>query len=1404
MANQRHIDKATATVKGMYQDVSKNNQPENTYSFALNAVKTSEEGEDGFLVNEKGNSVEYTLDSGFKLIGHYTLPDNEVILFSVNTSTGISEIGLQNKLNNYSTIIKSDCLGFTLENQVQATLNYVNKCERVITFRAPKLYQVNIDSLTKYLLPGYGIVDANATAAGWDCDQMKLFSPFDYACVDDVEVLNTGGILKMGAYEFTATYLDESLNEAGWMGFSMPAPVVDDSLTAGFNQIDGGTHNIGPETSKSIRISFSNIDQSYEYLRLAVVATIDGIRTSYRVAEIPIAGTTLEYTLTQTETLPIIDLESLTVSKAIYDTAQTVSQKDNRILIGNLTEKNVDLSKFQQAANDIQTRWVAKEVIPEDVGGSHVKSPDYYQDNRSYMTDEVYMIGIEYLFKDGYRTPIMHIPGREKDKDYLGTGLIPAGEYNLWHNRPVATSGWDSSVYTLGTAALPYEEAKHIIPSGMLERWQIANTAVRDTTAITGYHASGELAYWESELAYPNDTDSDGNRIYPTGNIRHLKMPDFTLISTIDWDAVNTQTKTYPLGLDFYNIQIPAEYADEVVGYKIHRVKRTSTTSSVIDKGMFTRMLASNASALASGDIDEPIVFQPFPYQSTRSTGLFADNATYFNAFHGAKVKFDQTGITPSFIKMDQVIKNRAFTSGDLINYSASSTPDFRSYMRVSGIDSSPSVPSFTNRKLLRSAFVDPDTNLSNVFSKLVNNLEQQELYLLEFEDPVPNPGTNLDGLVSTDTVEFHYGGLKQYLPSQYGNLYDVVYIPCDDCYIDSATSSIVMYGGDTFISPIYFRRSARMVNGGGYFYPVNHTTAATYRERHIIKFYTESTINTALRHEGLESAEVYYPKSYEGDFDSFANLEATLGSTDDDLLPNYYAYNTDYSKEPDNQVAFPVQLNYDWKGTCTNKYTRRVAYSERQNEESTIASVKQFLVNNYRDLDGIKGDIVNIFSDKDKLYIQSKGGLWLLPTNEQVIQTDQAAVYVGNSGFMSLDPVSLSSLVDGYTGSKAQWATTLTEFGTFIVSNDKLFMLGEGLQEVSVIGLKEFFIKNKLTYPQNLLEFLEDNGLTPDYEFPNYDNPANPNGVGYIGVWDRDNERYILTKRDFKILIEKSDFWGIYNSAISYTVGSIVYDLDLHKFKRLDPDGWELIEFTDSNYFQNLSYTLSFDAREKSWISFHSYLPNYMYNTYDRWFTYIHSSNTVYRQDVDNFQEYYGVIYPHIIELVIPSHQFVSSVSKSLAYISQAKQYNDTYEEWVDNRLKTFDKVWLYNDHQSSGYLDVDVINSSSDPFQSINYSPTTIQAFKADKTWQLSAKRNIFNNTLNIPISTKRWSDIGIEYFIDKIPNADAHDATIDQFELAKLRDKYLAIRLKLDSPDNNQIATQFVVSKSKMAIR
>ena len=673
------------------------------------------------------------------------------------------------------------------------------------------------------------------------------------------------------------------------------------------------------------------------------------------------------------------------------------------------------------------------------------------------------------------------------------------------------------------------------------------------------------------------------------------------------------------------------------------------------------------------------------------------------------------------------------------------------------------------------------------------------------------------------DRVYFQYVGLEKYLPSQYGQLNSAYYIPVSTTY--RTGNETEEFGGDIFISRLYFKKHAIIEDDA----PVNHDNGSSdYLESHLISFFVESTINCGLRHEGVEETEVYYPKSYIDDLEAFLDFERTINGTwESDLIPNYYAYNMDYSAENDVKIYIPLPSTYDYCSLCSNDYHTRIAYSEQKSLESTADEFTSFLVNNYRDLPQNKGDITKLFVHDHNLFAHLENTLFQVPTNPKQLTTTDDNVFVGVNDFMAIDPVEVKSVNEGYLGTTNQWAHLTTEFGTFFVSEDAVYILGDGLQEISSPSLRKFFRDNRLRFPDAFRELMLDFSASSTLEFDKADSPASYRGVGWIACYDRELHRIILHKRDFDILFGVGSvdtpvgFWGTKNSAITYLDGSIVLNSDTGWFEQYNEEDDEFLELelSNSELFQNKSLTLSYDVKNKYWVSFHSYLPQYIFNTYNKWYstkvdisyrptnfiTIQVFTSTAWLHNSGNYLEYYGTKQPHIIELVTKETP-TASVTKSLEYVGLTREFNNTYNQWRDIPNVTFTRTWLYNDSQSTGILNNIITNGNTDPFISILYTTDSVYLYKADKTWRFNNFRDFVSPTATVPFVSSSWEDLQSGYFIDKVPNTIAYDTTQSQYQIKKFRDKFLVMRLYFDPEANTnyKLLTQFASANQKESIR
>ena len=683
--------------KGMHTDTSAAAQPDDSYRWALNAINASATGDLGFLVNEEGNYECGEVGKDWAVIGHVYISDDEAVIFLApvegTTSSSIygwGRLAYVKKDCTIKNLITANCLNFKITHQIQAIYRVRNGCERNIywTDNLNDIRHINLDSLTDYLTEGKErfiaqnptnymdiVVDPADNVSIWDCERMKLWPDFDYACIEFVE-LNDGGGLAAGTYQFAVQYLDQDFNPTNWTDLTQPIPVYESPINATAMGIKGaspgsvnqdgssatGFSVAGNQTNKSITLKFSNLDVSFSFLRVAVWPSTgglgDNIEGGRMVAEIPITATEEFFTFGEynPEVTEFLSRDEITIDRKVFNKAKTIEQIDGRLLLANLEEIEVDHAAFQRRANDMRITYTTRTLDADDAQGESVQSGKYYFDYRSYMRDEIYAFGIVWYFKDGTHTPVYHIPGRAQNTDSAGAALISSGDYNRpgqagytmgQHNRPAATSGWDTSVIVANAQTdstdnmnTHHYENDNIYRNGDILRWEVYNTAIRTSAALISgeYITKGEMGYYECrDYKYPDTKDCQGVPIYPhtgTGTeadpyvmaqVRHHRMPDTTLEPHFygnpqigrmrtstgcrpsdgrAWTGnthgdnpfvANQEARISTIGIEVSNIQPPADLADRIQGYKIVKAVQNITDKTVLDKGIvYNTIIAAN------------------------------------------------------------------------------------------------------------------------------------------------------------------------------------------------------------------------------------------------------------------------------------------------------------------------------------------------------------------------------------------------------------------------------------------------------------------------------------------------------------------------------------------------------------------------------------------------------------------------------------------------------------------------------------------------------------------------------------------------------------------------------------------------------------------------------------------
>ena len=245
---------------GLSTDTEKINQPENTYSFALNMVHDSAEGSQGALVNENANRLCVELDGD--LVG--------VISINGQTLVAFTEPGRIYKVDTASCtaqlLVYLPCLNFSAAYPITGEHRVVRGCEDVIYWR-DSLNQdrtLNLDSVVKW---PERYEDCTAFSLNPDVQHPETLAT----------ILSAGGKLAYGAYSFVIELLDSGQNV---VLRSMPTNPV--YIGPGVNIASNSAEAGGlPESPNAIQLSISKLDTRFSYYRIAVLRTIssDGIAT---------------------------------------------------------------------------------------------------------------------------------------------------------------------------------------------------------------------------------------------------------------------------------------------------------------------------------------------------------------------------------------------------------------------------------------------------------------------------------------------------------------------------------------------------------------------------------------------------------------------------------------------------------------------------------------------------------------------------------------------------------------------------------------------------------------------------------------------------------------------------------------------------------------------------------------------------------------------------------------------------------------------------------------------------------------------------------------------------------------------------------------------------------------------
>lgn len=358
---------------------------------------------------------------------------------------------------------------------------------------------------------------------------------------------------------------------------------------------------------------------------------------------------------------------------------------------------------------------------------------------------------------------------------------------------------------------------------------------------------------------------------------------------------------------------------------------------------------------------------------------------------------------------------------------------------------------------------------------------------------------------------------------------------------------------------------------------------------------------------------------------------------------------------------------------SCYRYYPYRVIYSLPSNYEDKKDYWRIYLVNNYYDFDS-KVTAFKSINRNGAIILQEKASPVMFNAVDNLETTSGTKITIGDGGLFSqpLQTLSNADIEFQHGSCQDRLSVINTPAGVYWMSalQGKIFTVAEGMQPISDLGMKWWFNKY-------LHYFLLD-------QFPNYALVGNPVvGIGCQATFDNENQIIYFSKNDYTVKPQ-------YLANIELRGDKEFYYKGIH------------IQLGDPKYFNDASWTISFDPKIKAWLSFHDWHPELGISNIKGFLTTKTQNGvgTIWKHfnNPAKFCNYYGVDYPFEIDYVSSTGQNVTT-TRSVEYLLECYIYDndgiDRYEVLDHN----FNRAVVYNNEQVSGLLDLNISPKNNAP---------------------------------------------------------------------------------------------------------
>jgi hypothetical protein len=401
---------------GLNTDTSLVNQPQGTTRFVFTGVNETNEGNLDKISVEESNEICYVLPVGYIPLGKVYIGEENKLLFAANTS-GDSLILILDRENTVISTIddsaQTEKLGFSISQQIDATFRLRRGCERTVYWIDPKPRSVVLDKLEDF---------KNPLTGEWDISKFSLIKTYKkIPKVNNIEVIDGGGQLAPGSYNFSIRYLDEDFNPTEFVTSTETISIYNSALSSSYKEIRGATkkqevYTNYENSNKSIKLTLDpeSLDTTFPFYQIAITEANTGIgiiSDTKFTSEISTSQPIFYYTGTNFQSSG--SQEEVTLFNNIIEKAQSIEQIENTLILGNTEGKQINYCKLQKYASLISADLVTKEIFISVKDEGNSKDPAAHFHGIGYMPGEIYGFGINFILEgDNQVTPTFHIPGK--------------------------------------------------------------------------------------------------------------------------------------------------------------------------------------------------------------------------------------------------------------------------------------------------------------------------------------------------------------------------------------------------------------------------------------------------------------------------------------------------------------------------------------------------------------------------------------------------------------------------------------------------------------------------------------------------------------------------------------------------------------------------------------------------------------------------------------------------------------------------------------------------------------------------------------------------------------------------------------------------------------------------------